>query len=253
MLRLLTIISALFLASAAAASTLWVEAPRDGYLNLRSGPSTEYQVISQTPHGSKVKVLKTPGKWYKVRHASGAVGWAHSRFLTADRPKGYDRDGGYAGQFAPVPNGHTGGKHGGKHGGQDYWVYAPGYKGLNLRHGPGTQFPVILTMQQRDRATELDRYGKWILLRHGSGQIGWAHGDYLVKQDPGYIQGHKGGHGNTTWDHGKKKGGNKGGHKGNKKADLFAQAVQICSQRPPRKFERCMIRKLGLMDPHPNW
>lgn len=344
MLRLFTFLSALFLASAAAATTLWVDAPRDGFLNLRSGPSTGYYVIDQMPHGSKVHVLATPGKWYKVRHETGSVGWAHSSFLSSHWIGGHDRDGrgwdhgrgggwdrgkgggwdrgkgdgwghgkghgkgqpywidaprhGYLNLRAgpsrhdPVigrmPHGdrvqvfrdegrwvklrhdgqvgwahrrflsehkvRTG--HGKPHGqptGQDYWVYAPGYGGLNLRTGPGTTYGILMTMDQRDKVTELGRQGDWILIRHGSGATGWAHGDYLVKQDPGFVPDHrggkKGGH-KGGQQHGRDGGKdwNKGSHKGgghDKKADNLAQALLSCVGRDGRAFESCVLSQLG--------
>lgn len=260
MLRLLTFLSALFFASAVAASTLWVEAPRDGYLNLRDGPSKHYSVIGQMPHGSKVEVLRTPGKWYKVRHASGAVGWAHSGFLTQHKAKGYDRDHGYSNTYDKPKGGKKGGK--AKHDGQQYWVYAPGYSGLNLRYGPSTQHGVVMTMHQRDKVVELGRQGHWILLRHSSGNTGWAHGDYLVKQDPGHVQApKKGGHKNNGWDYGDNGGyeyghnkGHKGGNKKGKQADDLTQILQKCLSRPSHKIERCLMRKLGdLQQGHRNW
>lgn len=232
MLRLLTLLSALFFASAGAATTLWVDAPRDEFLNLRTGPSTQYHVIDRMPHGSTVKLLRAPGKWVKVRHESGKVGWAHSRFLSDHKVRTRhhrDRDG-----FGRRPNG------------QDLWVHAPGFGGLNLRHGPGTQYPVIMTMRQRDRAHELGRQGKWILLRHESGKVGWAHGDYLVTRDPGYGRQpdrKRGGHADPDrgkWD----KDRFKRGHKKDRRADDLADALRQCFGKPAARFDRCVDRVL---------
>ncbi len=399
MLRLLTFLSAIFLASAAAATTLWVDAPRDGYLNLRSGPSVQYNVLGQMPHGSKVNLLQAPGEWVKVRHVSGLVGWAHGGFLSQQQPAaGYDRDhGGHVRDGKPywinaprhgflnlragpsthdhviekLPHGsqvrvirkhgkwfqlridglvgwaHSGflseqkvtvqdagdpywvntpqrgflnmlagpsrnyqtvlqiphaskvhvihkqdqwyklrfdgrtgwvnqrflsaqkvnkGGHHAQPTGQDYWVYAPGYGGLNLRAGPGTTYDVIVTMQQRDKVQELGRQGDWFLLRHGSGATGWAHGDYLVKQDPGYAPAPK-----KDKNHGKK-GGKKGGKNkdyvavpwngpdkndpqhGDPKADNLAQALLICAGRKRQDFESCLLNKLGYLPlGHGDW
>ena len=398
MLRLLTFLSAIFLASAAAATTLWVDSPRDGYLNLRSGPSVQYHVLGQMPHGSTVKLLDAPGKWVKVRHVSGLIGWANGNYLSQQHPaKGYDRDySGHVGKGQPfwvnapkfgflnlragpsrhdpvidklahgskvrvmrkhgkwsklrvdglvgwahsgflsehkvavhdkgqrywvdapkrgflkmcagpsrnyhtvrqIPHGRkvrvlhkqdnwyklrfdgqTGwakqrflsehkvnkGGHYGQPTGQDYWVYAPGYGGLNLRTGPGTTYDVIFTMQQRDKVRELGRQGDWILLRHGSGATGWAHGDFLVKQDPGYVpapqKGHKKGHkkgkkggkdifddptyGAVPWNGHDKDDPQYGD--GDPKADNLAQALLFCAGRQGRVFERCLLNQLGYL------
>ncbi|SMX43507.1 SH3 domain-containing protein [Maliponia aquimaris] len=272
MLRLLTFLSALFLASAAAATTLWVDAPRDGYLNLRTGPSTHYHVIGKMPHGSKVEVLHTPGKWYKVRHQSGTVGWAHSAFLSSHPVRqGHDRDHGYHGQPYKPPHGAPGGHYGGQPTGPEYWVHAPGYSGLNLREGPGSQYRVVITMGQRDKVIELGRQGSWILVRHASGRVGWAHGNYLVRKDPGYAPGHKGGkpwdrdrdgywnnHGdNRGWDRDhngradddddwtrKGDGRDRNGHKADRPVD-FAEAMNRCLGYAGQDLQFCVLRQLG--------
>lgn len=416
MLRLIVFLSAFFLASAAAASTLWVNAPRDGYLNLRQGPSVQYHVLGKMPHGTKVTVLKAPGKWIKVRHASGHIGWAHSGFLSHHKPAmghgtdhgagkgqpfwvdaprhgqlnlrtgpgrhyhviakiphgartrviqkqdgwyklrfdgktgwansrflsaqkitahdqgqpywidmprlgwlplrtgpgrgyhmidkmphgsqarviykqdgwyklrfggqtgwansrflsahkvsglgykgGYDRDHDNGFTSAPIPNPT----------GQTYWVYAPGFDGLNLRAGPGTGHSVLFTMQPRDKVVKLGRQGKWIHLRHqSSGKTGWAHGDYLVKQDPGFahhsgddliyndkthLAGHdrdvlaketshkeNGKHGHKP-DH---KAGKKGGHKADKDLDVLAKAFPVCASHAGADLKTCVLRSV---------
>jgi len=231
MLRFLTFLSALFFASAAAATTLWVDAPKDGYLNLRSGPSTRHEVVRQMPHGTRVEVLKTPGDWYRVRHASGAKGWAHSKFLSAQKATGHDRGRRYGDQRDhPRYDGHKT---------QDYWIHAPGYSGLNLRNGPGTGFPVLLTMQQGEKVVGLGRQGGWVLLRHKSGKVGWAHADYLVDKNPR----RKGGFDDRYPDRG-----------GVRKVGRIADAIDICAQRPQHRLRRCMYRQLDLGG-HParNW
>ncbi|WP_417207012.1 SH3 domain-containing protein [Antarctobacter sp.] len=331
MLRLLTFLSALFLASAAAATSLWVDAPRDGYLNLRTGPSVQYHVLGKMPHGSPVKLLEAPGKWVKVRHVSGLIGWAHSGFLTDHKPVlGHDRDPGYSrgqdywidaprfghlnlrngpGQAYQViekmphgakahviykqdgwyklrfegktgwansrflsehkvkTRGHNGGHAGTPYAqptGQHYWVYAPGYGGLNLRNGPGTGYPVLFTMGQRDKVAELGRQGDWILLRHPSGYTGWAHGDYLVKQDPGHSRAPNG----NRYDHrdDRRKGGRdrdgdwrgdtghkdyghndnrRKGKKGGKTFDSFAEAVAACAGHNGNDLQVCLARNIS--------
>ena len=54
---------------------------RVGSLNLRTGPGTKYQVIMRMYNGEEVEVLETKGKWVRVRHYSGSVGWAYRDYL----------------------------------------------------------------------------------------------------------------------------------------------------------------------------
>ena len=53
-------------------------------LNLRSGPSTEHEVITALPRGTAVTLLKA-GPWAKVR-ANGHVGYVASNYLSAKKP-----------------------------------------------------------------------------------------------------------------------------------------------------------------------
>ncbi|QRF65942.1 SH3 domain-containing protein [Ponticoccus alexandrii] len=171
MLRLMTFFSVLVLAGAAHATTLFVNTPRDGYLNLRSGPSTSYGVQYQMPHGTEVEILRKQGDWAQLRHETGRTGWAASRYLTTwaeEQPRRPGREPG-ADTTDQLPA---------------LYVDAPGYGGLNLRSGPGTGNAVLLTMAQGDRVEELGRTGDWRLLRLSSGKVGWAHGGYLSTEKP---------------------------------------------------------------------
>lgn len=165
MTRFLTFLAALLVAGAASATTLFVNAPNDGFLNLRSGPSTGYTVLDQMPHGSRVEVLSTPGKWYRIRHETGEVGWASSSYLA----RWADLD--HAPRHDEIQA-------------QRLYVDAPNYSGLNLREGPGTGHAVLLTMPQGSWVELLGRQGEWRLLRHESGRVGWAHGGYLSDTQP---------------------------------------------------------------------
>lgn len=178
MSRLFALLAALLLAGAAHAATLVVNAPEEGALNLRAGPSTGYAVTYQMPHGSEVEVLRSPGTWVQVRHESGRIGWASSKYLaTSAEPRSSapspTRPGLAEENLGSLPV---------------YYVDAPAYGGLNLRAGPGTENSVLITMTQGSRVEELGRKGEWWLLRHDSGEVGWANGAYLSAQKPGTLR-----------------------------------------------------------------
>ena len=59
----------------------YVFSPRDGYLNLRSGPGTRYRILREMNNGEFVDILESSGSWVRVRHESGATGWAAARYL----------------------------------------------------------------------------------------------------------------------------------------------------------------------------
>lgn len=52
-----------------------------GFVNFRSGPSTDYSVIAQLTYGTTVEVLATNGQWYRARH-NGTVGYVFSTYIT---------------------------------------------------------------------------------------------------------------------------------------------------------------------------
>jgi len=141
------------LGQAAEAQTLVINSPGDGFLNLRTGPGSQYAVIRKMYHGSTVEVLEDPGgAWLRVRHQSGAVGWAFRQYLV--RPAGQ----------------------------QGAWrrVYSPSDGFLNLRTGPGTQFAIIMPMYNGERVRILERKGNWVRVEHETGAVGWAYRAYLV-------------------------------------------------------------------------
>ncbi len=166
MFRLLAFLMAFGLASAAAATEgprLYINAPNDGFLNLRTGPATSYHVLEKMAHGSKVTLLAQPGQWAKLyHHKTDTIGWAHGRFLSHDKP------------HKPKPPQQENGQR---------WVDAP-YGDLNLRKGPGTNYTVLRKIHNGMRVDVLGQSGKWRLVQLDSGLIGWAHKAYLSKHNP---------------------------------------------------------------------
>lgn len=137
-------------AAPAHAETRVVNSPGDGFLNLRTGPGTNFDILRQMPHGSSVRVLERAGSWARVRHESGAVGWASLRYMVPVSP-------------APtylIVNDPT-----------DGW--------LNLRTGPGTEFDIIRRMDNGTWVEVLEGAGNWVRVRHGSGAVGWAYRTYM--------------------------------------------------------------------------
>jgi uncharacterized protein YgiM (DUF1202 family) len=50
-------------------------------LNLRSGPSTDAEVLGRLLEGDSVEVAGREGGWIQVATADGATGWAYSDYL----------------------------------------------------------------------------------------------------------------------------------------------------------------------------
>jgi len=50
-------------------------------INMRSGPSTKKRVVAEVYRGVVLTKLATKGKWVKVKHANGVVGWIYKPLL----------------------------------------------------------------------------------------------------------------------------------------------------------------------------
>jgi len=50
-------------------------------VNVREGPGTRFRVLLQAERGASFKLLRKKGKWFKVKHADGEVGWIHKNLL----------------------------------------------------------------------------------------------------------------------------------------------------------------------------
>lgn len=134
------------------AQTLYVTETDVGFLNMRNGPGTQFDVVRRLSPGNRVDVEETQGVWYAVRLPDGARGWVSGDFLERGEPT------------------------------SGVLFVARGSAGyLNLRAGPGTDTAVLRRMYPGDRLQELERRGRWIRVRHVSGAEGWAFDAYVSR------------------------------------------------------------------------
>ena len=49
--------------------------------NIRSGPGTKYKIVMTVESGVPFKVLKTQGRWMKIKHKDGLTGWIHASLV----------------------------------------------------------------------------------------------------------------------------------------------------------------------------
>lgn len=50
-------------------------------VNMRSGPSDKDSIVADVERGVVLSRLSVEGKWTKVRHSSGTIGWIYSPLL----------------------------------------------------------------------------------------------------------------------------------------------------------------------------
>lgn len=152
MKRLIAILMMVFFANSAAAQAQIVNAPSDGFLNLRTGPGGQYSVVMEMDHGTRVQTLEIAGKWARVRHQSGVEGWAFRKYMVT-----------------------------GNRGPEMMFVHSPGDGFLNLRTGPGSGYAIFTRMQHGAGVRILERVGGWARVRYHHDYEGWAYLKYLRK------------------------------------------------------------------------
>lgn len=142
-----------------------------GALNVRSGPGVTYSVVTVASQGQTVQMLgrNANSSWVKIRLSNGTEGWvnAYSDYITpsvavntlpfADSP---------AQPEPPVP-------------------VAPGAV-LNLRSGPGFNYPVTGSVYQGLQVSAIGRNAAntWLKVRLSDGQEGWLGAQYVQLSIP---------------------------------------------------------------------
>jgi SH3-like domain-containing protein len=123
-------------AGVANAERLAVSAP---VANIRSGPGTSHDVLWKVEQYFPVFVIEKSGEWYRFEDFEGDKGWVH-RSLVGNIP-------------AVITKSDT----------------------CNIRSGPGTGHPVILTVEKGIPFKVLEREDNWIHVEHADGDKGWIH------------------------------------------------------------------------------
>ena len=123
-------------AGVANAERLAVSAP---VANIRSGPGTAHNVLWKVEQYFPVLVIQKSGEWYRFEDFEGDKGWVHQS-LVGKIP-------------AVITRNDT----------------------SNIRSGPGTNNPVLFSVEKGIPFKVLKRKDKWIQIEHADGDKGWIH------------------------------------------------------------------------------
>jgi N-acetylmuramoyl-L-alanine amidase len=152
-------------------------------LNVRSGPSLTFPVVSTLSLGSSVQLegRDAGGFWVQVRLADGRQGWVSSAFITANLA------------IANLPVSETPAPAVAVTPPETPTEPAPGIGGLavgtvinanilNVRSGPGLTFPILTTMPLNQSATLEGRNddGSWLQIRLTDDQFGWVSSAFMT-------------------------------------------------------------------------
>ncbi len=124
-------------------------------LNVRSGPSTGYPVITKLPSGTFLDILYIEEDWLLACHNYGKTGWVASRH-TSFSPDLQDK-------LPPILE-------------TNVTVQA---RLLNVRGGPGTEYPRLNQVQKGETLTVYKKNGDWLLVRLADNSTGWVRDNYV--------------------------------------------------------------------------
>ena len=123
-------------AGIANAERLAVSAP---VANIRSGPGTGHNVLWKVEQYCPVFVIEKSGEWYRFEDFEGDKGWVHQSLV------------------GKIP------------------AVVTIYDAANIRSGPGTDHPVLFSVEKGIPFKVLQRKDKWIQIEHADGDKGWIH------------------------------------------------------------------------------
>lgn len=127
-------------------------------LNIRSGPSTTYSKIDKVYKGNVLQILEKSNGWYKVKFASGKIGWASGKYIdvkTQEVPSSQNPTHGNKGKIVANPR-------------------------LNIRTGPNTSYAVKAKVNYGEVVELVEKSNGWYKVKCADGTIGWGSSDYIV-------------------------------------------------------------------------
>lgn len=117
-------------------------------LNMRMGPGTNYDVVLTIPDNAEVTVIEKGGSWSKVSY-NGKEGYVNSSYLN----------------FKEETKPKTG--------------TVNSSAGLNVRTGPGTEYPSIYVLENKTVVEITDQVGSWYKISY-NGITGYVSSGYIV-------------------------------------------------------------------------
>jgi SH3-like domain-containing protein len=137
------LVSGLLLAALVSAPGLAVAGERiavtSSVANVRSGPGNNYDVMWQIEKYHPLEVVEKQGGWYRFKDFEGDLGWIHRSLVGSVRSV----------------------------------ITVKG--GCNVRSGPGTDHPVVFTVEKGVPFKVIETREKWIRIEHADRDTGWIH------------------------------------------------------------------------------
>lgn len=107
--------------------------------NVRSGPGGDKDTLWQVETFYPIVVIEKKGNWYRFKDFEGDEGWMHESLVGKIKSVITIKD------------------------------------NCNVRSGPGSDTPVVLTVEKGVPFKVLQKKGEWFEVEHGDGDKGWLH------------------------------------------------------------------------------
>jgi uncharacterized protein YgiM (DUF1202 family) len=121
-------------------------------ITMRTGASSKKKVIALVKSGAEITILRSSGKWTKVRQKNGKEGWLLSHYLIK----------------IPTNN-------------MKKSAYITDDIKIAMRTAPGLQGKILKLLKSRDELEVLETSEDWTRVRQANGREGWVLTTYLIE------------------------------------------------------------------------
>ena len=133
-------------------------------LNVRSGPSTSYTVVTTVKKNDKVNILQSSNGWYKIETSSGKQGWVSSSYISASNSNTNNSTNNNTQSNIAIVNTY----------------------GLNFRNGAGTSYSIIKVLNKGEKVEVISESNGWSKVKHDS-RLGYVASQYIDKATTNYT------------------------------------------------------------------
>ena len=133
-------------------------------LNVRSGPSTSYTVVTTVKKNDKVNILQSSNGWYKIETSSGKQGWVSSSYISASNSNTNNSTNNNTQSNIAIVN----------------------TDGLNFRNGAGTSYSIIKVLNKGEKVEVIAESNGWSKVKHDS-RLGYVASQYIDKATTNYT------------------------------------------------------------------
>lgn len=131
-------------------------------LNIRLGAGISHAIVGKVLNGEVVSLLEESNGWYKVKLKNGITGWASGKYIVkVDQQSTGNSESQQTETF------------------QDKRGKVISNSRLNVRSGPGTNYPVQCSISPGSVVELKEKSNSWYKVKLSNGLSGWATGRYI--------------------------------------------------------------------------